>query len=64
MQQQLPKSKRRRPPDAFLSERWGWLKDIAPEDRSWLHFAMFTAYQLQVPLSAMLDDFADPWLSL
>lgn len=47
VQQQLPKSKRRRPPDAFLSERWGWLKDIAPEDRSWLHFAMFTAYQLQ-----------------
>lgn len=30
-----------------LEETFGWLKDIPPQDESWLHFAMFSLLESQ-----------------
>ena len=48
-QQTTSKSRQRKPGrEAALAAEWAWLRDISPTDESWLHFAMFSAYQAKV----------------
>lgn len=35
-------------PLAELQPTWQWLDGIGAEDRSWLHFALYNAYEAQV----------------
>lgn len=43
------KPKRQRPGrEAALAADWDWLQDTSKADESWLHFALFSAYQKQV----------------
>ncbi|KAK9786997.1 hypothetical protein WJX73_008830 [Symbiochloris irregularis] len=39
------KKRRRQNKEADLVAEWQWLKDTPPIDQSWLHFALFAAYQ-------------------
>ncbi len=40
-------------PLSELQLEWEWLDGISPEDRSWMHFALYNGFQAQARLGGM-----------